>query len=452
MGPVQQRRGGMLGPRVPGQCSPSIFLKHSFRGPAVMNVVVFAAFTVDLPRQREKTHVSISSFLKKQNPKDSWDSAQRTKDVSPQLNSATIIDIHPSSTYSIRMYAKNRIGKSEPSNELSITADEAAPDGPPQEVHLEPISSQSIRVTWKAPKKHLQNGHIRGYQIGYREYSTGGNFQFNIISIDTTGDSETYTLDNLSKFTQYGLVVQACNRAGTGPSSQEIITTTLEDVPSYPPENVQASATSPESISLSWSTLSKEALNGILQGFRVIYWANLMDGELGEIKNVTTTQPSLELDGLEKYTNYSIQVLAFTRAGDGVRSEQIFTRTKEDVPGPPAGVKAAAASASMVFVSWLPPLKLNGIIRKYTVFCSHPYPTVISEFEASPDSFSYRIPNLSRNRQYSVWVVAVTSAGRGNSSDIITVEPLAKGSSLRQDGGGGRCPETTFGTPALRAK
>uniref|UniRef100_A0A8D1K5G6 Down syndrome cell adhesion molecule n=1 Tax=Sus scrofa TaxID=9823 RepID=A0A8D1K5G6_PIG len=360
------------------------------------------------------------------NKSDSWDSAQRTKDVSPQLNSATIIDIHPSSTYSIRMYAKNRIGKSEPSNELSITADEAAPDGPPQEVHLEPVSSQSIRVTWKAPKKHLQNGIIRGYQIGYREYSTGGNFQFNIISIDTTGDSEIYTLDNLNKFTQYGLVVQACNRAGTGPSSQEIITTTLEDVPSSPPENVQAIATSPESISISWSTLSKEALNGILQGFRVIYWANLMDGELGEIKNVTTTQPSLELDGLEKYTNYSIQVLAFTRAGDGVRSEQIFTRTKEDVPGPPAGVKAAAASASMVFVSWLPPLKLNGIIRKYTVFCSHPYPTVISEFEASPDSFSYRIPNLSRNRQYSVWVVAVTSAGRGNSSEIITVEPLAK--------------------------
>lgn len=52
--------------------------------------------------------------------------------------------------------------------------------------------------------------------------------------------------------------------------------------------------------------------------------------ELGGIKNVTTTQPSLELDGLEKYTNYSIQVLAFTRAGGSVRAEQIFTRTKED--------------------------------------------------------------------------------------------------------------------------
>lgn len=56
----------------------------------------------------------------------------------------------------------------------------------------------------------------------------------------------------------------------------------------------------------------------------------LFPTELGEIKNVTTTKPSLELDGLEKYTNYSIQILAFTRAGDGVRSDQIYTRTKED--------------------------------------------------------------------------------------------------------------------------
>lgn len=49
---------------------------------------------------------------------------------------------------------------------------------------------------------------------------------------------------------------------------------------------------------------------------------------------MTTIQPSLELDGLEKYTNYSIQVLAFTSAGDGVRSEQIYVRTKEDGRNP----------------------------------------------------------------------------------------------------------------------
>lgn len=57
--------------------------------------------------------------------KASWDTAQKTKDVSPQLNQATIIDLHPSSTYNIRMFAKNLIGKSEASNELTITTDEA---------------------------------------------------------------------------------------------------------------------------------------------------------------------------------------------------------------------------------------------------------------------------------------------------------------------------------------
>uniref|UniRef100_A0AAY4ANP8 Cell adhesion molecule DSCAM n=1 Tax=Denticeps clupeoides TaxID=299321 RepID=A0AAY4ANP8_9TELE len=343
-------------------------------------------------------------------------------DVSSQLNQATIIELHPSTTYNIRMFAKNIIGKSKAGNELTITTDEAVPDGPPQDVQLEAISSLSIKVSWKAPQKHLQNGVIRGYKVGYREYSIGGRNQLIKIPVEATGDPESIILDNLQKFTKYGVVVYAINSVGDGPISQEVFAYTLEDVPSHPPENVQANATSPETIFLSWQTPANETLNGVLQGFRVIYWANLPDGELGEIRNVTTMQPFLKLTGLEKYTNYSIQVLAFTRAGDGVRSKQIFTRTKEDVPGPPAGVKAAASANSVVYVSWLPPLKLNGIIRKYTIFCSNPY----NRFEAAPDVFLIRVPDLSRNRKYSIWVVAFTSAGQGNSSDIVTVEPLAK--------------------------
>lgn len=80
------------------------------------------------------------------------------------------------------------------------------------------------------PQRHLQNGVIRGYQVGYREYSPGGSHQFTILSVDTTGDTmESITLDNLKKFTQYSVVVQAANRAGTGPSSQQVVTKTLED-------------------------------------------------------------------------------------------------------------------------------------------------------------------------------------------------------------------------------
>lgn len=91
------------------------------------------------------------------------------------------------------------------------------------------VSCQYCLCVPQAPRKELQNGVIRGYQIGYRENGPGSNGQYSIVEMKATGDSEVYTLDNLKKFAQYGVVVQAFNRAGTGPSSSEINATTLED-------------------------------------------------------------------------------------------------------------------------------------------------------------------------------------------------------------------------------
>ena len=52
--------------------------------------------------------------------------------------------------------------------------------------------------------------------------------------------------------------------------------------------------------------------------------------EWGEMQNITTTKEQVELRGLEKFTNYSIQVLAYTQAGDGVRSNVLYIQTRED--------------------------------------------------------------------------------------------------------------------------
>ncbi|KAF1667419.1 hypothetical protein FQA23_0011661, partial [Aptenodytes patagonicus] len=359
---------------------------------------------------------------------DSWDFKQSTRNISPTINQANIVDLHPASVYSIRMYSFNKIGRSEPSKELTISTEEAAPDGPPMDVTLQPMTSQSIQVTWKAPKKELQNGVIRGYQIGYRENSPGSNGQYSIVEMKATGDGEVYTLDNLKKFAQYGVVVQAFNRAGTGPSSSEINATTLEDVPSQPPENVRAISITSDVAVISWSEPPRSTLNGVLKGYRVIFWSLYMDGEWGEMQNITTTRERVELRGMEKFTNYSVQVLAYTQAGDGVRSSVLYIQTKEDIPGPPAGIKAVPSSASSVVVSWLPPAKPNGIIRKYTIFCSSPGSgqPAPSEYETSPDQLFYRIAHLNRGQQYMLWVAAVTSAGRGNISEKVTIEPAGK--------------------------
>lgn len=50
-----------------------------------------------------------------------------------------------------------------------------------------------------------------------------------------------------------------------------------------------------------------------------------------------------------------------------------------------------------------------------------------SEYETSPDQLFYRIAHLSRGQQYLLWVAAVTSAGRGNISEKVTIEPAGKG-------------------------
>jgi hypothetical protein len=50
----------------------------------------------------------------------------------------------------------------------------------------------------------------------------------------------------------------------------------------------------------------------------------------GRLQTKETEGEMLELDGLDTFTNYSIRVAAFTRAGRGKSSSQIFCRTAED--------------------------------------------------------------------------------------------------------------------------
>lgn len=60
-----------------------------------------------------------------------------------------------------------------------------------------------------------------------------------------------------------------------------------------------------------------------------------------------------------------------------------------------------------------------------------------SEYEANPEMLFYRITHLSRGKQYHIWAAAVTTAGRGNMSSKVIVEPAGKGGSCRPACSGG---------------
>lgn len=57
-----------------------------------------------------------------------------------------------------------------------------------------------------------------------------------------------------------------------------------------------------------------------------IHW--ILDENSKDTK-ITASSETI-LHGLKKYTNYSMQVLAYTSGGDGVRSNPIHCQTEQD--------------------------------------------------------------------------------------------------------------------------
>ena len=105
-------------------------------------------------------------------------------------------------------------------------------------------------------------------------------------------------------------------------------------VPSNAPQVVTVSATSSKSIFVSWDPVIPDDRNGIIKGYKVNYQA-LPNGDMAaKFLNITKAQQNkrqtVTLDHLNKFTNYSIGVLAFTAFGNGPASVVQVVETLED--------------------------------------------------------------------------------------------------------------------------
>lgn len=186
---------------------------------------------------------------------------------------------------------------------------------------------------------------------------------------------------------------------------------------------------------------------------------------MGEIKRVTTTDTYLHT--LRKYTNYSVQVLAFTSAGDGKRSPPVYCMTEEDVPSAPEKIKALAYSSDSVLVSWLPPLQPNGIISHYTVYYreagrlgKHSSYTVPAD-KASELELMFQVRNLLESQLYEFWVSATTGSGEGESTLVVGQGPSSRipariasfgGRVVVGSGGGALLACSAVGAPPPRSR
>ncbi|XP_059046503.1 cell adhesion molecule DSCAM isoform X21 [Achroia grisella] len=338
---------------------------------------------------------------------------------------AGVFSLRPATAYHIRIVAENELGTSEPSETVTIITAEEAPSGPPQDVKVDAVDRHILRVTWKPPPPQDWNGELQGYYVGYKLASSNKSFVFETVDISKESGKEHHLdISNLKTYTQYAMVVQAFNKMGSGPVSTEVKAYTAEGAPSAPPQDVFCTTLTAQTIRVSWVSPPLTAANGLIKAYKVIYGpSGTWYDEKTKDTKITASSETI-LHGLKKYTNYSMEVLATTNGGDGVRSTPIHCQTEQDVPEAPRAVKALVMGPDSILVSWRPPAQPNGVVTHYNVYTqaqnAEPHPNKVPASQTS-----YSATDLKAGR-YDFWVTASTIIGEGQSSATASCSPSDK--------------------------
>ncbi|XP_037917664.1 Down syndrome cell adhesion molecule-like protein Dscam2 isoform X4 [Hermetia illucens] len=354
----------------------------------------------------------------------SWDEIDRVI-VPGHTTEAQVQKLSPATTYNIRIVAENEIGSSQSSEAVTIITAEEAPSGKPQNVKVEPLNQTTLKVTWKPPPRPEWNGELLGYYVGYRLANTNNSYVFEDVNFSTEeGKEHSLELSHLKTYTQYGVVIQAYNKVGAGPLTEEEKQYTAEGTPSVPPSDTTCTTLTSQTIRVMWVSPPLESANGVIKTYKVVYAPTDLwfDDKNKDYKR--TGQTETVLHGLKKFTNYTIQIAATTSGGDGVRSAPIHCQTEQDVPEAPTDVKALVMGSEAILVSWRPPAQPNGLILQYTVY------TKAEGAEGAPKSqkipnyqMSYEASGLEKGKSYEFWVTASTVIGEGQPSKSITAMP-----------------------------
>ncbi|XP_043509531.1 Down syndrome cell adhesion molecule-like protein Dscam2 isoform X4 [Frieseomelitta varia] len=359
--------------------------------------------------------------------KGSWETdIDRVLVPGSQQNVAGVFNLRPATTYHLRIVAENEIGASDPSDTVTIITAEEAPSGPPTSVRVDALDQHTLKVTWKPPPREDWNGEILGYYVGYKLSSSSDYIYETVDFSKEDGKEHHLQIMNLKTYTQYSVVVQAFNKVGSGPISEERRQHTAEGVPEQPPHDTTCTTLTSQTIRVSWMSPPLSAANGVITGYKVIYGpSDTWYDENTKDTKITSSSETI-LHGLKKYTNYTMQVLAFTSGGDGVKSAPIHCQTEQDAPEAPIAIKALVMSAESILVSWRPPSQPNGVITQYIVYTKADNAEEPTSQKVPPNQLTHEASGLDKQRRYDFWVTASTNIGEGEASKIVALAPSVR--------------------------
>uniref|UniRef100_A0A8B9YIP7 Sidekick cell adhesion molecule 1 n=1 Tax=Bos mutus grunniens TaxID=30521 RepID=A0A8B9YIP7_BOSMU len=303
-----------------------------------------------------------------------------------------------------------------------------APDVAPTSITVRTASETSLRLRWVPLPDSQYNGNPEsvGYRIKYWRLDLPSAVLTQVISDRLERE---FTVEGLEEWTEYELQMQAFNAIGAGPWSAAVRGRTRESVPSAAPENVSAEAVSSTQILLTWASVPEPDQNGLILGYkvRILFRAKDLDPEpRSHVVRGNHTQSAL-LAGLGKFVLYELQVLAFTRIGNGVPSvPPILERTKDDAPGPPVRLVFPEVRLTSVRIVWQPPEEPNGIILGYQIAyrLASSSPNTFTTVEVGATVRQFTATELAPESAYVFRLSAKTRQGWGEplEATVITTE------------------------------
>lgn len=203
----------------------------------------------------------------------------------------------------------------------------------PKNLRINLQQSRSLQLTWSQP--FAGNSPIEEYIIQYKPIS---HLWQSAEKLSVTGSQSLININNLHPATAYHTRIAAVNKLGTSEFSEMVQVTTLEEVPSGPPQNVRGEAKSSTEILVLWDAPDKDEWNGNLLGYYVGYKeaTQSADVEPTQTNNFKTVEVRSHfggetlLENLNKFTSYNIVVQAYTSQGSGPLSKEIQVSTLED--------------------------------------------------------------------------------------------------------------------------
>ncbi|XP_065805877.1 protein sidekick-2 isoform X6 [Labrus bergylta] len=349
----------------------------------------------------------------------------------PEARSLEVPGLNPYTFYRFRMRQVNIVGTSLPSQpSRKIQTLPAPPDMAPANVTLRTASETSLWLRWMPLPEWEYNGIAE--QVGYRiQYFRAGSQGRGLTHVIPDRLEREFTIEDLEEWTEYEVRVQAVNGIGMGPWSTPVKGRTRESVPSCGPTNVSTFAITSSSILVRWFEVPEADRNGLILGYKVVYKEKDSDSSVHFWTVEGNATHSVQLTGLGKYVLYEIQVLAFTRVGDGRSSSPpILERTLDDVPGPPVGILFPEVRTTSVRLIWQSPSQPNGIILAYqiTYHLNSTNSNAATVDVLNPSARQYTVTSLKPESIYVFRITAQTRKGWGEAAEalVVTTEKRAR--------------------------